>query len=86
MLGLLISFEVLQERNKKVVKTKNDLKNELDLKILIKKNLINKKYLKLKILGSGELKKNIDITAHYASKKALEKIEKAGGKISLIKK
>ena len=67
-------------------KTKNDLKNELDLKILIKKNLINKKYLKLKILGSGELKKNIDITAHYASKKALEKIEKAGGKISLIKK
>jgi len=56
------------------------------LKILIKKNLINKKYLKLKILGSGELKKNIDITAHYASKKALEKIEKAGGKISLIKK
>jgi len=67
-------------------KEKNNLKNELDLKILIKKNLINKKYLKLKILGSGELKKNIDITAHYASKKALEKIEKAGGKISLIKK
>ena len=67
-------------------KTKNDLKNEFYLKILIKKNLINKKYLKLKILGSGELKKNIDITAHYASKKALEKIEKAGGKISLIKK
>ena len=61
-------------------KEKNNLKNELDLKILIKKNLINKKYLKLKILGSGELKKNIDITAHYASKKALEKIEKAGGK------
>ena len=67
-------------------KEKNNLKNELDLKILIKKNLINKKYLKLKILGSGELKKNIDITAHYASKKALEKIEKAGGKLSLIKK
>ena len=67
-------------------KEKNNLKNELDLKILIKKNLINKKYLKLKILGSGELKKNIEITAHYASKKALEKIEKAGGKISLIKK
>ena len=67
-------------------KPKNNLKNSFDLKILKDKNLINKKYLKLKILGSGELKKNIDITAHYVSKKALEKIEKAGGKISLIKK
>ena len=31
-------------------KTKNDLKNTLDLKILKEKNLINNKYLKLKIL------------------------------------
>ena len=45
-----------------------------------------KKYLKLKILGSGEIKKNIEISAHFASKQALAKIEKAGGKISIIKK
>ena len=38
-------------------KTKNDLKNSLDLKTLKEKNLINKKYLKLKILGTGEIKK-----------------------------
>ena len=67
-------------------KSKNDIKNILDLKILKEKNLLNKKYLKLKILGTGELKKNIEIFAHYASKKALTKIEKAGGKISIIKK
>ena len=48
--------------------------------------MINKKYLKLKILGSGEIKKNIDITANFASKQALEKIAKIGGKINLIKK
>ena len=67
-------------------KSKNEIKYILDLKILKEKNLLNKKYLKLKILGTGELKKNIEIFAHYASKKALTKIEKAGGKISIIKK
>jgi large subunit ribosomal protein L15 len=67
-------------------KTKNDLKNVLDLKILKEKKLINKKYLKLKILGSGEIKKNIEISAHFASKQALTKIEKAGGKINIVKK
>ncbi len=67
-------------------KAGNDLKNVLDLKILKNRNLIDKKILHLKILGSGNLKKNIEITANFASKKALEKIEKAGGKLSLIKK
>jgi len=67
-------------------KTKNDLKNIIDLKILKEKNLVNNKYLKLKILGSGDIKKNIDITANYASKQALEKVEKAGGKINIVKK
>ena len=40
-------------------KTKNELKNTFDLKILQEKKLINKKYLKLKILGTGEIKKNM---------------------------
>ena len=67
-------------------KLSNDIKNTIDLKTLKEKNLINKKYLKLKILGSGELKKNIEISAHFASKQALAKIEKAGGKINIVKK
>ena len=67
-------------------KKKNEIKSIIDLKILKDKKLINKKYLKLKILGSGEIKKNIEITAHFASKQALVKIEKAGGKLSIIKK
>ena len=66
-------------------KSKNDLKSSLDIKILKDKKLINKRFSKLKILGTGEIKKNIEISAHYASKQALAKIEKAGGKISLIK-
>ena len=67
-------------------KSKNDLKSSIDLKILKEKNLVKNKYIKLKILGSGELKKNIEITAHFASKQALTKIEKAGGKINIVKK
>ena len=67
-------------------KTQNNIKDNIDLKILKEKNLINKKFLKLKILGTGDVKKKIEITAHYASKQALSKIEKAGGKISIIKK
>jgi len=67
-------------------KNKNELKDVLDLKLLKDKNLVNKKYLKLKILGTGELKNKIDITAHFASKQAQVKIEKAGGKLNIIKK
>ena len=67
-------------------KPKNNIKDTLDLNILKEKNLINKKFIKLKILGSGEIKKNIQISAHSASKQALSKIEKAGGKINIVKK
>ena len=67
-------------------KNKDELKNSLDLKSLKDRKIINKKYLKLKILGTGELKTKIDITAHFASKQAQEKITKAGGKLNIIKK
>ena len=64
-------------------KNKNIL---IDLPSLKKNKFLNKNFSKLKILGSGELKAKIDITAHYASKQAKEKVEKAGGKINIIKK
>ena len=67
-------------------KNKNEFKSSLDLKSLKENKIINKKYLKLKILGTGELKTKIDITAHFASKQAQEKITKAGGKLNIIKK
>ena len=58
----------------------------IDLLSLKNNKIINKNFSKLKILGTGELKTKIDITAHYASKQAQEKIAKAGGKINIIKK
>ena len=67
-------------------KKDNEIKGSLDLNTLKEKKLIGKKYLKLKILGKGEIKKGLEISAHYVSKQALNKIEKAGGKFNLLKK
>ena len=66
--------------------SKDKLTNTMDLKTLKDKKFIKKKYLQLKILGTGELKVKVDISAHYASKQAKEKIEKAGGKLNILKK
>ena len=63
-----------------------DLSTPIDLKLLQSKRIINKKYIKLKILGDGELKNKINITANYASKQAQAKVEKAGGTVVLLKK
>ncbi len=67
-------------------KNKSFVKDVINLQILKEKKIINKKYSKLKILGTGELKRNVEITAHFASKNAQVKIEKAGGKLSIVKK
>ena len=66
-------------------KSKSEIKDKIDLKILQDNKLVKKNVLKLKILGTGEIKNKIIISAHFASKQALSKIEKAGGKISIVK-
>ena len=48
-----------------------------------KTKLFKKSVDKYKILSSGEINSKIDIEADYSSKSAKEKIEKAGGQISL---
>ena len=58
---------------------------KLDLKILIKKNILNKSYKKIKILGSGNITTKLDIEADFTSKSAKDKIEKIGGKLILKK-
>ena len=82
----MIAILNLSKIQNMVDKKTNQIKDNLDLKMLKEKKLINKKFKKLKILGTGEIKKNLTITAHFVSKQALAKIEKAGGKISIVKK
>ena len=64
---------------------KIDLNSPINLKMLKEKNIIKKKFIKLKILGSGEIKNKIDISANFFSKQAKEKIEKIGGKLNILK-
>ena len=66
---------------------KNILKTDekIDLKNLIKKNILNKSYKKIKILGTGDINIKLDIEADFSSKSARDKIEKLGGKISIKK-
>lgn len=51
---------------------------------LFEKGLISKKNLPVKILGDGELKGALEVTAHAFSASAKEKIEKAGGKVNVL--
>ena len=51
---------------------------------LMKRGLIKKLLDGLKVLGEGELKAPLEISAHHFSKSALEKIQKAGGKAEVI--
>ena len=58
---------------------------KINLSSLQKSKLVNKKYRKLKLLGSGDIKEKFDIEVNFISNSAKEKIEKLGGKITLIK-
>ena len=53
--------------------------------MLKKLKLINKNSIKLKILGSGEIKDKINVEADLASKSAVQKLEKVGGSLQLKK-
>ena len=71
----------------KLIDTK---KISLDVKINIetfkKSKLFNKSISKFKLLSNGNFNSKIDIEADYSSKIAKEKIEKAGGKITIKNK
>ena len=78
----ILNLEKIQSYiDKKSIKTDVTINSNL----LKKLKLINKNSIKLKILGSGEIKSKINIEADLASKSAKEKLEKIGGSI-LIKK
>ena len=59
---------------------KLDLK-KIDIDTLYDKGVINKKSIPVKILGNGEIKNAVEISAHFFSQSSIKKIEKAGGKV-----
>ncbi|MCW5936839.1 MAG: 50S ribosomal protein L15 [Fimbriimonadaceae bacterium] len=53
---------------------------------LMKAGLIHGEMDGVKILGHGEVTKKLTVTAHFFSKAAREKIEKAGGKVVVLER
>jgi len=69
-----------------IINKKKILQNtKINLPNLQKSKLINNKYKKLKLLGSGDIKEKFNIEVNFISKSAKDKIEKVGGKVVLIK-
>jgi len=60
--------------------------NSINENLLFEKKLFNKSKGSLKLLDVGDLSLSVNIEVSYASKKAIEKVEKNGGKVSLTKK
>src|ERR1041385_4382418 len=52
---------------------------------LVEKVVLKNTKTDVKILGNGELKKKLSVTAHAVSASAREKIEAAGGSITLLR-
>ena len=78
----IINLSKVQE----ILKKKKILpNNKLNLSTLQKAQLVNKKYSKLKLLGKGDIKEKFDVEVNFISHSAKEKIEKLGGKVTLIK-
>lgn len=57
---------------------------EVNAETLRARNLAKYQYDQLKILGNGELTKALNVSAHRFSQTAKEKIEKAGGTVTII--
>lgn len=54
---------------------------KIDSAVLAEKGVIKSAYESVKILGDGDIKNAMEVSANAFSKTAIEKIEKAGGKV-----
>ena len=76
-----INFETL----KHLIKKYNLDSNKINENDIFEKKLLKKSKGKLKLLNVGTIDEPINIEISFASRKAIELIEKAGGKVTLIK-
>ena len=75
----------LEKIQKLVVSKKIDLNSQINIETLKKAKVINNSSNKIKILGSGDINVKINLNIDFISKSAKEKLEKAGGVVTLKK-
>ena len=90
-------FNAIQNRANNLVINLRDISSLIDKKkintvekidlssLLFSKDKKNSKYVKVKILGTGEIKHKVNLLAHSFSQSAKSKIEKLGGSIEIVK-
>ena len=68
------------------VQTLNLFEDELEVnpELLRETGIVKRKNARIKILGDGELNKQLKVRAHRFSKSAIEKIEAKGGTVEVI--
>ena len=69
-----------------IIKKHNLKPNEIKENYFFEKKILNKSKGSLKLLNVGELSSPINIEVSFASKKAIEKVEKLGGSVVITKK
>ena len=69
--------------NTKALEARFDDGAEVNPDMLVKVGLIRNTKLPVKILGQGDIAKKLNVTAAKFSKSAAEKIEKAGGSVTV---
>lgn len=62
----------------------NDLSGDVDNAKLYEAGLISSPFVKVKVITRGELKAKINLSTQFASKSAVEAIEKAGGSFTKV--
>ena len=58
---------------------------DVTVEALVEKGLIKNTKIDVKLLGQGDLTKTLSVTVHAASASAREKVEAAGGSLSLLR-
>ena len=76
-----INFNIINN----IINKYNIDSDNISEKIIFEKKILNKSKGKLKLLNVGKIDKPINIEVSYASKSAIEKLEKLGGKVNLTK-
>jgi len=62
----------------------NDLSGKVDNYVLAEASLISSPFVKVKVISRGELSAKIELETQFASKSAVEAIEKAGGSFKKV--
>ncbi|PIW31888.1 MAG: 50S ribosomal protein L15 [Rhodobacterales bacterium CG15_BIG_FIL_POST_REV_8_21_14_020_59_13] len=69
---------------KAIAEKKIDAKKPIDAGVLVAAGLVRRVKDGVRLLAKGELKSKVEITVAGATKTAIEAVEKAGGKITIV--